>query len=427
MVDMTEELREADLDVDPKKYCCGVHRESMWCATLCPMCMPGSDPNICLYFLCSLPIWELLMLKIYCCSGKGKRNTECGRCCCGKGCFLGGYCSSFWKCGCSSWHDDQVNVIREKAVNRKMVHLNVSRREVLREAERASMARKIAQSVGPEGMLEADPHSQRPRDRYVDLEGGSTSASAQHPFSLGSTFLDKTVEAYLGQGISPKYSMYGMVLTKPGSDHADFARGVVKTLAPPTLETTTVGEYHASPASSSGASNFRPFVPRGGELSGIRFTQGPPGYQVFDDGRTVVGPDKGGSYRLQLEMSCGKHTFRFRIVSLVLSMFYPGVGIMRPVFPDMKLWLKDSPDGIVYEAKTGAIGHNRTRVNYGEPMQIGDIIEMVVDFNEDTLSFSRNGHPQGVARRNLWIPCYPAVCTYSAGDSISLVDYEFEV
>ena len=30
--------------------------------------------------------------------------------------------------------------------------------------------------------------------------------------------------------------------------------------------------------------------------------------------------------------------------------------------------------GIVYEAKTGAIGHNRTRVNYGEPMQIGDII-----------------------------------------------------
>ena len=143
----------------------------------------------------------------------------------------------------------------------------------------------------------------QPRDRYVDLEGGSTSASAQHPFSLGSTFLDKTVEAYLGQGISPKYSMYGMVLTKPGSDHADFARGVVKTLAPvclvlswrddsshyshtgsftclprtvssfsltnsvcmglqPTLETTTVGEYHASPASSSGASNFRPFVPR---------------------------------------------------------------------------------------------------------------------------------------------------------------------
>ena len=47
---------------------------------------------------------------------------------------------------------------------------------------------------------------------------------------------------------------------------------------------------------------------------------------------------------------------------------------MKPDFSDMKVWLKDSPSGMVYEAKTGNIGHNRARTPYGEVMQNGDLI-----------------------------------------------------
>lgn len=72
-----------------------------------------------------------------------------------------------------------------------------------------------------------------------------------------------------------------------------------------------------------------------------------------------------------------------------------------------------------------ALYHNREKVKiYGESFTAGDVITVHLDFNEGTLSFSKNGKALGVAFDKIFGEIYPAFAFYNEGQEFELVSNE---
>jgi len=61
--------------------------------------------------------------------------------------------------------------------------------------------------------------------------------------------------------------------------------------------------------------------------------------------------------------------------------------------------------------------------SYGQTLKSGDSIDVYLDMDARTLSFSRNGHDLGVAFRDLPSGMYPAFSLYTKGDHFSLTSF----
>ena len=69
-----------------------------------------------------------------------------------------------------------------------------------------------------------------------------------------------------------------------------------------------------------------------------------------------------------------------------------------------------------------AIYHNREKVKiYGEAFNAGDVVGVVLDLNNGTLSFSRNGKMLGIAFDKIYGEVFPAVAFYNVGQELELL------
>jgi len=79
-----------------------------------------------------------------------------------------------------------------------------------------------------------------------------------------------------------------------------------------------------------------------------------------------------------------------------------------------------------YGATTGYTYHDgKSDSRYGQKMSQGDVITVILDMDENTLAFSRNGEELGVAFRDIKAKeLYPAVSLYDAGDRLKIKEVE---
>lgn len=82
-----------------------------------------------------------------------------------------------------------------------------------------------------------------------------------------------------------------------------------------------------------------------------------------------------------------------------------------------------------YGCAPGYVYHNSRNKDYGEPFRIGDVIGVVLDMDEGTLSFSKNGSDFGIAFSTelLGKELYPAISLYDIGDRVSFKDDMSEI
>eukprot|EP01114_Cavostelium_apophysatum_P004652 TRINITY_DN1498_c0_g2_i1.p1 TRINITY_DN1498_c0_g2~~TRINITY_DN1498_c0_g2_i1.p1 ORF type:complete len:1661 (-),score=558.77 TRINITY_DN1498_c0_g2_i1:26-5008(-) len=74
-----------------------------------------------------------------------------------------------------------------------------------------------------------------------------------------------------------------------------------------------------------------------------------------------------------------------------------------------------------YGASPGYTYHNSQNKVYGEPFGHGDIITVILNMDEETISFAKNGIDLGVAYNAGFSgkTLYPAICLYNPGDKVS--------
>ncbi|KAJ6255260.1 e3 ubiquitin-protein ligase herc2 [Anaeramoeba flamelloides] len=81
----------------------------------------------------------------------------------------------------------------------------------------------------------------------------------------------------------------------------------------------------------------------------------------------------------------------------------------------------ESPNGYMYYSYDGNIYNNNLESKYGEPWQVGDIIQVRIDMNQKQLSFTRNNQDYGVAFSNLPNEVRLACDLFYNGESISII------
>ena len=107
----------------------------------------------------------------------------------------------------------------------------------------------------------------------------------------------------------------------------------------------------------------------------------------------------------------GKHTFGIRVVhdTPTKNQWRFIVGLVTPQFP--LTWVGAQNSYGYISGSGGKVHQVGSSIEYGPTWgETGDVILCHVDFDEGTISFTKNGKNLGVAFRNVKGPLYPAVC-----------------
>ena len=117
-------------------------------------------------------------------------------------------------------------------------------------------------------------------------------------------------------------------------------------------------------------------------------------------------------------MSSGVHRFRVKAVT-VGSRFIAGVGVARADVDLSRGLGVDANSAAFYQ--DGDLYHNGTSQARASPWTAGDVITVIVDFPNRTVSAEKNGEPMGVMWPNLSGTVYPAVLMSFPGDHLELL------
>ena len=117
-------------------------------------------------------------------------------------------------------------------------------------------------------------------------------------------------------------------------------------------------------------------------------------------------------------MSCGVCSWEIRVVQS--STAYIFVGVARSC-ADLHTFLGGCSNGWGFIGEQ-ALYHNREKVKvYGDAFSSGDVIGVILDFNNGTLSFARNGKSLGVAFDKIHGELFPAVAFYNQAQQVMIV------
>jgi len=137
--------------------------------------------------------------------------------------------------------------------------------------------------------------------------------------------------------------------------------------------------------------------------------------------RSVRNPvnKKWNAVRTNLGFSSGKHHWEVKIDQCVSKNIFIGICTADA---EMSNYVGSDPHGWAYLSNR-AVWHNKAKLRgYGEIYRQGDVIGVVLDCDQGTLAFTRNGVDYGIAVEDLPFGevFYPAVSLYNEKDALTL-------
>jgi len=141
---------------------------------------------------------------------------------------------------------------------------------------------------------------------------------------------------------------------------------------------------------------------------------------VSQDGCTAsyTGDDNWSTVLGNVPFTTGVNSWEIRISSSSTAYIFVGVATSAV---DLNTFLGGCGNGWGFIGEQ-ALYHGREKVKiYGEPFSSGDIVSVTLDFNNGTLSFSKNGKMLGVAFDKLYGELFPAVAFYNAGQEVEII------
>eukprot|EP01041_Mallomonas_annulata_P001258 gene1258-2435_t len=145
-----------------------------------------------------------------------------------------------------------------------------------------------------------------------------------------------------------------------------------------------------------------------------------PDILLSDDGLTAsyTGDDCWSTVLGTQAVTCGVCSWELRVTQS--STAYIFVGVARSS-ADLHTFLGGCGNGWGFIGEQ-ALYHNREKVKvYGDAFSSGDIIGVLLDLNNGTLSFTRNGKTLGVAFDKIYGELFPAVAFYNVGQEVEIV------
>lgn len=145
-----------------------------------------------------------------------------------------------------------------------------------------------------------------------------------------------------------------------------------------------------------------------------------PDILLSDDGLTAsyAGDDSWSTLLGTQPFSSGVTSWEIRIAQS--STAYIFVGVAAGI-ADLNTFLGGCSNGWGFIGEQ-ALYHNREKVKvYGESFSAGDVIGVILDLNQGTLSFLRNGKLLGVAFDKIYGELFPAVAFYNVGQELEIL------
>ena len=125
-------------------------------------------------------------------------------------------------------------------------------------------------------------------------------------------------------------------------------------------------------------------------------------------------------------VSTGKHKWKFRYDQVTRNVWnLIGIAKTRTQLPTEKPWMGIGGDyGYAFAGPQSVTAEPKWRL-YGKCCNSGDIVEMILDLDERTVSYTINGKDYGIADDNIEQTEYRAgVTLYRTHDKITLLSYQ---
>ena len=145
-----------------------------------------------------------------------------------------------------------------------------------------------------------------------------------------------------------------------------------------------------------------------------------PDILLSDDGLTAsyAGDDSWSTLLGTQPFSSGVTSWEIRISQSSTAYIFVGVAAGTA---DLNTFLGGCKSGWGFIGEQ-ALYHNREKVKvYGESFSAGDVIGVILDLNQGTLSFLRNGKLLGVAFDKIYGELFPAVAFYNVGQELEIL------
>ena len=145
-----------------------------------------------------------------------------------------------------------------------------------------------------------------------------------------------------------------------------------------------------------------------------------PDILLSDDGLTAsyAGDDSWSTLLGTQPFSSGVTSWEIRIAQSSTAYVFVGVAAGTA---DLNTFLGGCSNGWGFIGEQ-ALYHNREKVKvYGESFSAGDVIGVILDLNQGTLSFLRNGKLLGTAFDKIYGELFPAVAFYNVGQELEIL------